>query len=322
MIIRAVWRYAAVLSCILIMTASCRKPVPVALPAAVAGYDPSLVSGQKALERVREFLRISPRDAGTEGAAAAATFLAEELRKIGLRTEIDEFQDATPVGRRKFRNVTGHIAGTSDDVIILASHYDTKTGIGAGFQGANDSGSSTGLLLELASLLKKGPRPANDIVIAFLDGEEAMQYYSDNDGLHGSRRMAKGLSVSGAGKKVMAVIVLDMIGDSDLEVTLPLNSTLSLCSRIFAAAHEHGVRSRFSMSRSAVLDDHVPFLDAGMPAVDIIDFTYGSAPGLNDYWHTPADTIDKLSAASLETTGRVVVSLVNSLMKEKGAVRK
>jgi glutaminyl-peptide cyclotransferase len=237
-----------------------------------------------------------------------------------VEAEIDEFEDDTPGGRKTFRNVIGRIGEAGRKVIILGSHYDTKSGIGVGFQGANDSGSSTGLLLELASLLKAFPLPETETMLVFFDGEECSRSYGRNDGLHGSRRLARTLVESGSSRKVVGVIILDMVGDKDLNVSIPHNSTPGLCSAVFTAAHKQGVRSRFSQSRSNVLDDHVPFLDAGMPAADIIDFSYGSSAGLNDYWHTEEDTIDKLSAESLETVGRVTIRLIDSLSENKTGV--
>ncbi|MEI6217540.1 MAG: M28 family peptidase [bacterium] len=285
-----------------------------------AHVSPSLLNGHNAIARVRGFLGTGSRDAGTPGAQKAAEYLAAELRSLGVKTEIDEFEDDTPGGHRTFRNVIGRIGEPGGGVIVLGSHYDTKSGIGDGFQGANDSGSSTGLLLELAAVLKTAPIAGTELVLAFLDGEECTLSYGRNDGLHGSRRLARALLKSGVSKRVAGVVILDMVGDKDLNVSIPNNSTPGLCSAVFSAAHMEGTRSKFSQSQYDVLDDHVPFLDAGMPALDIIDFTYGSADGLNDYWHTKEDTIDKLSAESLETIGRVTIRLINMLVENKTGV--
>jgi len=280
----------------------------------------SLLNGHNAIDRVRGFLGTGSREAGTPGAQKAAEYLSAEMRSLGVETEIDEFEEDTPGGHKTFRNVIGRIGDAGGSVIVLGSHYDTKSGIGDGFQGANDSGSSTGLLLELAAVLKTTPVAGTEIVLAFLDGEECSLSYGKNDGLHGSRRLARALLNSGVSKRVAGVVILDMVGDKDLNVSIPNNSTPGLCSAVFSAAHREGSRSKFSQSRYDVLDDHVPFLDAGMPAVDIIDFTYGSADGLNDYWHTKEDTLDKLSAESLETVGRVTIRLIDLLVENKTGV--
>jgi glutaminyl-peptide cyclotransferase len=157
--------------------------------------------------------------------------------------------------------------------------------------------------------------------VAFFDGEECRRHYGPQDGLHGSRRLAKTLLDDGRALNVRAVIVLDMVGDKNLQLTLPRNGTPRLLTAVFRAAEADGARDKFSLYATEILDDHQPFFEAGMPAVDIIDYEFGSAPGKNDYWHTPADTLDKLSAASLTVVGRVVVRMLNDLAAEPGQER-
>jgi Zn-dependent M28 family amino/carboxypeptidase len=147
-----------------------------------------------------------------------------------------------------------------------------------------------------------------------VDGEECVNRYGATDGLHGSRRLAAQLAQGGNAARVRGVLIVDMVGDSNLTVRLPENGTPALMQAVLDAATAEGARRHFGLGLGAVLDDHVPFLDAGLPAVDIIDFEYGSAPGLNDYWHTAADTVDKLSADSLRIAGRVVARAVNVLL--------
>lgn len=295
----------------LLVCASCgqRAVLPVTPP-----YDVSALSGEAAYREVGQFVALGPKVPGTEGARKAAEALRSRLSGLGLKVDWDEFMDATPAGTGTFVNVMATLPGNQPGLIILAAHWDTKSGI-EGFVGANDSGSGVGLLLALASVLKegKGNRPA--VMLAFLDGEECRVNYGPADGLHGSRHLAARLAADGRAGDVRAFILLDMIGDRNLNVAIPRNGTMELVSAVFTAAEAEGVREKFSLSRQGVLDDHQPFLDAGMPAVDLIDFDYGSAPGLNDYWHTPADTLDKLSPASLETVGRVVLRVLNGLAK-------
>lgn len=262
---------------------------------------------------VERLVSIGPRPSGSPGAERAAAHIRQTLEAQGIVASIDTFEEATPVGRIVFRNVSGIIPGTRDGLVVLASHYDTKSGIGDAFVGANDSGSSTGLLLALARFLKQSPRLDTDILLAFFDGEECLRAYGPGDGLHGSRFLANRIVACGRREKIRAVIVLDMIGDRDLKVTLPRNSTPDLANRVFKAAQEEGVRHRFALAPGAIIDDHVPFLAAGIPTVNLIDFEYGSARGKNDYWHTDQDTLDKLSADSLQTVGRVVIRLLDAL---------
>lgn len=288
----------------------CREK-PTVAPAII---DPALVSGTQALAEVREFIALGRRDAGTAGAQKVADYLLARLKQLGVTNSvIDAFDEEYPGGRATFRNVLGTIRGAGNRWIILGSHFDTKSGISDAFQGANDSGSSTGLLLELGRGLSQQKNLPFNILLAFFDGEECRRQYGPQDGLHGSRRLARQLQQDGRATNVQAVIILDMIGDRDLSVTLPRNGAPALMTAVFKAAETAGVRDKFSLAANAVLDDHQPFLDAGLPAVDVIDFQYGSAPGQNDYWHTPEDTLDKLSADSLALVGRVVIRVVNDI---------
>ena len=271
------------------------------------------VSGEQALEEVRKFLEVGPRDAGTPGAQRAATYLRDRLRALGVEAEIQEFRDRSPSGELTFRNVLGRIPGRSGKIVLLASHFDTKAGI-PDFVGANDSGSSTGLLLELARAFAAGAPPALEIRFAFFDGEESQVEYGPNDGFHGSRHLAQTMAADGSLTNVAAMILLDMVGDRDLTITIPRNSTPSLVALAFDAARAEGARKHFQLYPYNVGDDHVAFFERGVPAIDLIDFEFGSAPGQNDYWHTAQDTLDKLSAESLDTVGRVAARMVAGLL--------
>ena len=277
-------------------------PVPVATPAVPA------VSGAAAFEEVRKFVELGPKEPGTPGAEQAANYLRDRLQALGVEAEIQEFRDTTPAGEITFRNVLGRIPGSSGRILLFASHYDTKTGI-AGFVGANDSGSSTGLLLELARALKAAGPQAMEIRFAFFDGEECRVEYGPNDGFHGSRHLAQTMQTDGSFTNLAAMILLDMIGDQNLTVTIPRNSTPWLASLAFDAARAEGARGHFQLFPYTLGDDHEAFFHQGVPAIDFIDFEYGSAPGRHDYWHTAADTLDKLSAESLGIVGRVVARL-------------
>ncbi len=305
---------AAGLFVTLVCLAGCSRPLPESETVEPPQFDLSLVDGQRAYSEVEQLLAVGLRDSGTDGAARAAEHLKARLEALGISAHIDSFENLCPLGEVTFRNVIGTLPGAGEGLIIVCSHYDTKAGMDPGFTGANDSGSSSGLVLELARVMSQGLRVAPEIQFVFFDGEECMEHYGARDGLHGSKYMAAQLVESGRSSKVLAMILLDMIGDKDLSVTIPRNGTPELVSGIFRAAHEEGVRHLFTLYPGSVGDDHVPFLQAGMPAVDLIDFRYGSTPGRNDYWHTSEDTIDKISAESLETVGRVTLRLVNSLL--------
>jgi len=275
--------------------------------------DPQQLDGDAAYQEVAKFLEVGRRDSGTPGAKLAAEYLATRLKQFKLSAQIDEFIDITPLGETTFYNVIGRRPGTRDGIIILASHFDTKCDIQPEFQGANDSGSSTGLLLELARLLIRSAYSGPEIWFVFFDGEECINKYGPRDGLHGSRYLAETLEKNGLAKNVQAMILLDMIGDCDLTITIPRNSTPELVSYVFQTARDQGARNNFALYPFEVLDDHVPFLSAGIPAVNLIDFHYGSKPGLNDYWHTAGDSIEHVCPQSLETVGRVVLGVLNRI---------
>jgi glutaminyl-peptide cyclotransferase len=275
--------------------------------------DPNLFNNDFALANVSDFIAIGQRHSGSQGAALAAQYLAAQLQELDIEPIVDEFENDTPEGVVLFRNVMGVLDGLGDKVIVIGSHYDTKKGIDKNFAGANDSGSSTGLLLELARVLTQTPAMETDIVLVFFDGEECVNNYTDKDGLHGSRHLARTLVQNQRSGNVVAVIIADMIGDSDLNVTIPRNCSPDLTSLVFSAARDEGYRLNFSLYRENIIDDHLPFVALGMPAIDLIDFEFGSRPGENDYWHTSDDTIDKLDAESLGVVGRVIIRTINKL---------
>jgi glutaminyl-peptide cyclotransferase len=275
-------------------------------------------NGERALAEVAALVQISPRDAGTPGSRKAAEHLFQRLEDFGVAAAIDTFKDQTPEGEKTFHNVIGRIPGKTGQWIILGSHFDTMPGIG-NFQGANDGGSSTGVLLETARMLKDQV-PDLGIIFAFFDGEEGIADYAPGDGLHGSRHLATQLIETGEIKNIKAMVLLDMVGDPDLHFTIPYNSSRSMVQAVLDAAHATGHRDLFSLSLDMMItDDHQPFLDADVPAIDLIDFRFGSSPGLNDYWHTEADNLTHISAQSLKTTGEITLQLLKQLALETNA---
>ena len=300
-------RHSALLLCLL-LAACARKPAPPAGPA----FNPAAFDGARALKEAADLVAIGPRIAGSPAAEQAAKHLQSRLLALGIHARLEVFTNTTPAGTVVFRNVVGTIPGAASNLVVLGSHYDTKSGI-PGFVGANDSASSSGALLELGRVLAASKGLPWTVQLCFFDGEECVRSYTDNDGLHGSRHRAAQLVREGRVRDVRAVIVLDMIGDRDLGVTLPRNGTPALLAAVLEASYGENARGHFGLHPYAVGDDHEPFLDAGMPAVDLIDFDFGSGPGLNDYWHTPADTMDKLSADSLQIVGRTVLRMLSSL---------
>jgi Zn-dependent M28 family amino/carboxypeptidase len=265
-------------------------------------------SGARAYEHVAKLVGYGPRPSGSEALGRAAAYLVAQLHDYGLTTEEQVFTAQTPFGPKQFRNIVAKTRvqqGGPDQVIIIGSHYDTKLFTNLTFVGANDGGSSTGTLLEIARVAAGQP----NLWFVFFDGEEAMVQYGAEDGLWGSKFFVEDLKGKDAVKRVRAMILLDMVGDKNLDVMV----TGSFVHEVFDASRAAGFRDYFSYGVGGMLDDHVPFLRAGIPAVDLIDFEFGSAPGLNDYWHTEKDTLDKISPHSMEIVGQTTLRLIELL---------
>jgi Zn-dependent M28 family amino/carboxypeptidase len=207
--------------------------------------------------------------------------------------------------------------GSKDGVIIIASHYDTNYPLrNTSYVGANDGASTSGLLLELANQLRGKTRDGYSVWLVWDDAEEAMvpdtQMEFMADSLYGITHLAEKWEADGTLKKVKAFILADMIGDADLDVDRDLNSTPWLEDVVGEAAKRVGYQSHFFARTNKVDDDHLPFMKRGVPSADLIDFTYGYN---NVFWHTPQDTVDKLSAKSLEISGDVILETVRILDK-------
>lgn len=298
-----------------ILSAGCNDKITSKLN---APRPPLVFSAERATNALTQITALitecTPRDAGTPNAESAARWLQNRLTTQGITATLDLFSAPTPLGDKQFVNVLATLPGKSDEWIVLLSHFDTKSGIGKSFQGANDSGSSSGLLLELAAMLHAAGSLKYNMLCGFMDGEECLLAYSDRDGFHGSKHLARQLKNKKT--RIKAVILMDMVGDRNLTLFVPRNGTATLRLLALEAAQTIGHRSQVKLFDGSIFDDHQAFLDLGYPAVNLIDFEYGTRPGENDYWHTLEDTLDKLSVESLHTTGRLVTEMLNRLMQE------
>ena len=260
-------------------------------------------SGEKAFAHVQQLVDLGPRPAGSEALEKSRLYIIEQLKSAGWTVARSEFSDQTPRGKMTFVNLIARF-GTSEKKeaapFLLCSHYDTKTFDTIRFVGANDGGSSTGLLIEMARVLALSPALAAKIELLFFDGEEAFEDFTATDGLYGSRHFAQELRDSGKAKSVRGGILFDMIGDKSLDVTLPPDSPADLTRNIFAAADALGQRAHFTYLDRGMTDDHTPLNEIGIPVIDLIDFDFPP-------WHTAGDTLDKISAESLEIVGRVAL---------------
>jgi Zn-dependent M28 family amino/carboxypeptidase len=264
-------------------------------------------SGVSALEFTKQIVRFGPRPPASPAIQKLQAWLIARLRQAGCVVTEDPFQSPTPQGPLAMKNIIVRIPGTSGRAVVLSGHYDTKLMSGAPFVGANDGGASAGFLLEVARVSCGKPR-RDDLYLVWFDGEEAIGEWSPTDGIHGSRHLARKWSGDGTLARIKALINVDMIGDKDLGIMQEMNSTPWLRSLVWDTATGRGYGRYFLPDGGAVEDDHMPFLRAGVPAVDLIDFDYPP-------WHTPQDTLDKLSANSLQIVGNVLMEVVLRLEK-------
>jgi Zn-dependent M28 family amino/carboxypeptidase len=285
------------LGCLLIAN-SCGKP-----PAKKIWTE---FSGDKALAHVQALVDVGPRPPGSDALIRARAYIEEQLETSGWTVTEQAFSDQTPRGEMKFVNLVARFGTAPKPVFVLCSHYDTKIFEAFQFVGANDGGSSTGLLLELARVLAIQPDLAEKMELVFFDGEEAVENFSATDGIYGSRHFAQELAKDGSAKSFRGGMLFDMVGDKSLEITLPPNSPSKITTGIFAAADALKLRNYFTYFDQDVTDDHSPLNAVGIPVVDLIDFHYPP-------WHTADDTMDKLSPQSLQIVGSVAAYYLSEL---------
>ncbi len=275
---------------------------------ALAPLTASDFSGQQALEYTKAVVAFGPRPAGTPALAKTRAYIIGVLKSHGWQVSEDAFAAKTPAGTLQMSNIIARKPGSSGKAVAITGHYDTKR-FNFPFVGANDAGSSSGTLLELARTLKKQTLK-NDVYLVFFDGEEAVKEWSTTDGVYGSRHLADRWQKEGVNSRLKALINVDMIGDRDLHIVRELYSSDSLRRLIWQIAAQLGHSGNFNGGEGAIEDDHVPFLRKGVSAVDLIDFENGPN---HSWWHTPQDTMDKLSANSLQVVGDVLVETVKRL---------
>ncbi len=271
--------------------------------AAQAAPAPSAFDGARAFEHLRQVVGIGPRPSGSPQIRQTRAYITRQLSALGLTVQEQPFTATTPLGRIEMANLAVRLPGKRPDRILVAGHYDTKLFKDQVFLGASDAGSSTAFLIELARVLKDRPREFTYELVWF-DGEEAVvDWYhpSGTDNTYGSRHYVQAAREAKALPSVRALVLIDMIGDRDLKIRRERRSTAWLTNIIWTAARRLNHQATFVDEATDVDDDHVPFLAAGVPAVDIIDLDYPQ-------WHTPDDTLEHVSARSLQIVGDVVVA--------------
>lgn len=287
-------------------TTATAAAVPAAPPASqTGGFD-----GQKAFEHTAKLVGFGPRPPDSDGIHRAQEYIRTQLQGDSCAIEEDDFHASTPIGSVAMKNIVAKAPGEGPGVILLLTHYDTLRK--EGFVGAVDGGSSTGLMLEMARLLCGRKQPLA-VWIAFLDGEEAFVNWSDTDSVYGSRELAAKLALSGDLKRIKAVILADMVGPADVQIRRDSSSTPWLTDLVWSTAARLGYKDVFVSSELGIQDDHLPFIQRGVSAVDLIDLSHYQDEG---YWHTPQDTLDKVSPRSLAIVGHVILETVTQLQKK------
>ncbi|HVU45252.1 MAG TPA: M28 family peptidase [Terracidiphilus sp.] len=267
--------------------------------------------GAKAYEYAREFAAIGPRWPTGPGHIKAEEFLRN--RFLHDQREEDAFVADTPIGPVPMRNFIVRFAGTKPGVIVLGTHYETNYPLkNIYFVGANDGAATTGLLMAIADRLREATAHGKkldgySVWLVFFDGEEAIQSWSESDSTYGSRHLAARWGRDGTLGKIKAFLLADMIGDKDLDIQRETNSTPWLIDVVGQAAKKFGDERYFFQREMAVEDDHLPFVQRGVPSIDIIDLDYGPD---NSYHHTAQDTMDKVSAHSLTIDGDVFMEAI------------
>jgi glutaminyl-peptide cyclotransferase len=276
-----------------------------AAPGAVRAAAPATFDGGRAYEHVRQIVTFGPRPAGSPSLDRTRRYVTEQLAALGIATVEQAFEARTPVGPIRMVNLIATIPGVRKERLAIAGHYDTKLFREFRFVGANDGGSSTAFLIEMARVLTSRRNPFA-MELLFFDGEEAMVEWTATDHTYGSRHYVDAARKSGTLASLKALILVDMIGDRNLRIRREAASTLWLTDLLWASARRLKLDSTFVGESVPIEDDHVPFLEAGIPAVDIIDLEYPP-------WHTAGDTLDQVSARSLQTVGDVLLDALPTI---------
>ncbi len=293
------------------------SPADAAPPASqTGGFD-----GTKAYSYVVKLVSFGPHPPDTPAIRNVQKYIRSTLKSFGCPVDVDDFHAQTPIGTLAMENIVAKIPGTGPGIILLMTHYDTLRL--PGFVGAEDSGSSTGLMLEMASLLCNGKKNHDAVWIAFLDGEEDQQNFAtaeqaqntwnNDETTFGSRELAARMDLSGEIKHVHAMILADMIGQKNLQIEKDTNSTPWLQNLVWKTADRLGYRKIFTSRQSDIIDDHIPFLHRGVASLDVIDLNGYIQEG---YWHTTQDTLDKLSPRNIAIVGQVILASVGELQEK------
>ena len=276
------------------------------LSAQTKGHD---FNGEAAMGYTARAVAFGPRPSGSPENAKLRAWIKQQLATRGAEVSTDKFTAQTPAGPIQMENIIAKFPGKSGKAIAITGHFDTKRL--DKFVGANDGGSSTGFLLELAATVQGHPR-VDDLYLVFFDGEEAVKEWTDSDSIYGSKHLATAWTADGTNRRLKALINVDLIGDRNYSIGGETKSAPSLRKFVWDTADALGYSKFFPRDGGNIADDHIPFINAGVRALDLIDFqSQGS------FWHTPQDTMDKLSANSFKILGTVVLKVIEGLESQK-----
>lgn len=307
-------RRTAVIAAVLVIAAACLgaqapKQAPAAAAPAAAAFDSA-----RAWEHLRQMVSIGPRPAGSPQLRQTRAYITRQMSALGLKVEEQTFTADTPVGKVDMTNLIVRLPGRRTDRILFTGHYDTKPMKNIAFVGASDGASSAAMLMELVRVFKDRPREFT-YEFVWLDGEEAFCMGWDEcgrpgspDNTYGSRYYVQAAKKAGVTGTIKANILVDMVADKDLRIMRESKSTSWLTDIFWSAAKRLGHGAVFPDQAMEIEDDHIPFLEAGIPSVDIIDLDYPQ-------WHTADDTLDHVSARSLQIVGDVIVTGVPDVEK-------
>jgi glutaminyl-peptide cyclotransferase len=275
------------------------------------------IDSKRAFQYTREVTAFGERYMGNQNHKKLERYILDHLK--GDEVEDDAFTADTVEGKFPVRNIIAKFPGAKDDIIVIMGHYDTNYPLrNTGYVGANDGGSSTAILLEFANQLRGGlrgvgpskKRDGYSVWLVWTDGEEAVKTWSDTDSVYGTRHLAEKWEKDGTLKRIKALMVMDMIGDADLDIQRNTKGAPWLLDLIYTAAERLGYQSHFYAQEGPIEDDHIPFFNRGVPCADVIDLDYGYN---NVFHHTPQDTMDKLSPKSLEIVGDTTLETIHLL---------
>ena len=282
--------------------------VLITLTACAAAADATRFDSGKAFEHVRQLVAFGPRPSGSAALEQTRAYIKKELSASGVTVSEQAFDAATPIGPVRMVNVIGTIPGARKERLLITGHYDTKRFNDIRFVGASDGGSSAAFLIEMARVLKTR-KNAFTIELVFFDGEEAVVEWQGTDHTYGSRHYVDAARTNGTLSRIKALILVDMIGDRNLNMYRETYSTPWLTDIIWSSARRLGYTREFQDQGTNIEDDHVAFVKAGVPSVDLIDLDYPP-------WHTERDTLDNVGARSLQVVADVLIDALPAIEKK------